>query len=85
MVTKFCIAGSFAVIYVFAGELLPTVVRSSAMGIASFVAGIGLLTFPFIVELVRSSISKCNQQSFKNTRRMRMIDYMNSIYNLIYN
>lgn len=48
MVGKFQIAASFAVIYVYAGELMPTVVRSEAMGISSFVAGIGLLLFPYI-------------------------------------
>ncbi|XP_012279081.1 carcinine transporter isoform X2 [Orussus abietinus] len=51
MVGKFGIAASFAVFYVFVGELLPTVLRSQAMGIASFIAGIGLLTFPYIVHL----------------------------------
>jgi len=48
MIGKFQIAASFAVIYVYAGELMPTVVRSEAMGISSFVAGIGLLLFPYI-------------------------------------
>ncbi len=76
MVGKFQIAASFAVIYVYAGELMPTVVRSQvqkvkktkenarkrrhfvtsvhmqAMGISSFVAGIGLLIFPYINSLV---------------------------------
>ena len=52
MVGKFNIALSFAVIYVYAGELMPTVVRSQAMGISSFVAGIGLLVFPYINSLV---------------------------------
>ncbi|XP_063975588.1 organic cation transporter protein-like isoform X1 [Diachasmimorpha longicaudata] len=51
MIGKFGIAASFAVFYVFVGELLPTVLRSQAMGIASFIAGIGLLTFPYIVNL----------------------------------
>ncbi|XP_014219126.1 organic cation transporter 1-like [Copidosoma floridanum] len=51
MVGKFGIAASFAVFYVFVGELLPTVLRSQAMGIASFIAGIGLLSFPYIVHL----------------------------------
>jgi len=51
MVGKFQIAASFAVIYVYAGELMPTVVRSQAMGISSFVAGIGLLIFPYINSL----------------------------------
>jgi len=51
MIGKFQIAASFAVIYVYAGELMPTVVRSQAMGISSFVAGIGLLIFPYINSL----------------------------------
>ena len=52
MVGKFGVAASFGIIFLYASELLPTVVRSQAMAIASFVAGIGLLAFPFIVELV---------------------------------
>ena len=52
MIGKFQIAASFAVIYVYAGELMPTVVRSEAMGISSFIAGIGLLLFPQINALV---------------------------------
>lgn len=51
MIGKFGNAASFAVFYVFVGELLPTVLRSQAMGIASFIAGIGLLGFPYIVHL----------------------------------
>jgi len=51
MIGKFQIACSFAVIYIYAGELMPTVVRSQAMGISSFVAGIGLLIFPYINSL----------------------------------
>lgn len=51
MFGKFQIAGSFAVIYVYAGELMPTVVRSEAMGISSFFAGTGLLIFPYINDL----------------------------------
>ena len=60
MIGKFQIAASFAVIYVYAGELMPTVVRSEAMGISSFVAGIGLLLFPYINALVSfTQISTC--------------------------
>uniref|UniRef100_A0A1B6CMW4 Major facilitator superfamily (MFS) profile domain-containing protein n=1 Tax=Clastoptera arizonana TaxID=38151 RepID=A0A1B6CMW4_9HEMI len=55
MIGKFGIAASFAVFYVFVGELLPTVLRSQAMGIASFIAGIGLLVFPSIVSLAKYS------------------------------
>ena len=60
MIGKFQIAASFAVIYVYAGELMPTVVRSEAMGISSFVAGIGLLLFPYINALVRKKTEKKN-------------------------
>ncbi|XP_054275227.1 organic cation transporter 1-like [Macrosteles quadrilineatus] len=55
MVGKFGNAAAFAVFYVFVGELLPTVLRSQAMGIGSFIAGIGLLSFPHIVNLARYS------------------------------
>lgn len=52
MIGKFGIAASFGIIFLYASELLPTVLRSQAMAIASFVAGIGLLAFPYIVFLV---------------------------------
>ena len=62
MIGKFQIAASFAVIYVYAGELMPTVVRSEAMGISSFIAGIGLLIFPQINALV-SSLQGANKKN----------------------
>ena len=52
MVGKFMIGVSFAVIYVYAGEMMPTVVRSEAMGISSFFSGFGLLIFPYLNALV---------------------------------
>ena len=55
MVGKFMIGVSFAVIYVYAGEMMPTVVRSEAMGISSFFSGFGLLIFPYLNALVRPS------------------------------
>ncbi len=55
MLGKFGIAASFGIIFLYASELLPTVVRSQAMAVASFVAGIGLLAFPYIVFLVRTA------------------------------
>ncbi len=55
MFGKFQIAASFAVIYVYAGELIPTVVRSESMGVSSFVAGLGLLMFPYINALVKEA------------------------------
>lgn len=68
MIGKFFIAASFAVIYVYAGELMPTVVRSEAMGISSFIAGIGLMLFPHINALVSQAnkylIEVCGQRVF---------------------
>ena len=59
MFGKFSVASSFAVLYVYASELMPTIVRAEAMGIASFVAGFGLLIFPYILQMVIDSIM-CN-------------------------
>ncbi|MCP9260573.1 Organic cation transporter 1 [Dirofilaria immitis] len=53
-VGKFGIAGSFAVIYLFSGELYPTVLRAIGMGMSSMVAGSGLILAPYVVRLVRS-------------------------------
>ncbi|VDK84968.1 unnamed protein product, partial [Onchocerca ochengi] len=50
-VGKFGIAGSFAVIYLFSGELYPTVLRAIGMGMSSMVAGSGLILAPYIVRL----------------------------------
>ncbi|KAL6729558.1 hypothetical protein Aduo_000602 [Ancylostoma duodenale] len=48
---KFGVGSGFAVIYIFAGELYPTVVRAIGMGMSSMVAGSGLLLAPHIVKL----------------------------------
>ncbi|CAB3407895.1 unnamed protein product [Caenorhabditis bovis] len=48
---KFGVGSGFAVIYIFAGELYPTVVRALGMGMSSMVAGSGLLLAPHIVKL----------------------------------
>lgn len=50
---KFGIAGSFSIIYIFAGELYPTVVRAVGMGMSSMVAGSGLILGPYLIQLVR--------------------------------
>ncbi|ETN70003.1 transporter, major facilitator family protein [Necator americanus] len=50
-VGKFGVGAGFAVIYIFAGELYPTVVRAIGMGMSSMVAGSGLLLAPHIVKL----------------------------------
>ncbi|CAG4952112.1 unnamed protein product [Parnassius apollo] len=51
MLGRLCGAASFAVFYVLIGEFLPTVLRSQAMGLASFISGLGLLACPYIVHL----------------------------------
>lgn len=51
MIGKFGNAASFGTFYVFVGELLPTVIRSQAIGIASFVGGLGLTVLPYIIRL----------------------------------
>ncbi|EFO15376.2 hypothetical protein LOAG_13134, partial [Loa loa] len=50
-VGKFGIAASFAVIYLFSGELYPTVLRALGMGMSSMVAGSGLILAPYVVRL----------------------------------
>ncbi|CAI4229980.1 unnamed protein product [Auanema sp. JU1783] len=48
---KFGVGSGFAVIYIFAGELYPTVLRAIGMGMSSMIAGSGLLLAPHIVKL----------------------------------
>jgi hypothetical protein len=74
MIGKFGIAASFAVFYVFVGELLPTVLRSQAMGIASFIAGIGLLGFPYIVHLVSAITGFSSNSQIKCNTTMKLLD-----------
>ncbi|CAG5027905.1 unnamed protein product [Parnassius apollo] len=42
---------SFATVYLYAGELFPTVVRNSGVGLASMVARIGSMVAPFVATL----------------------------------
>ncbi|XP_038059997.1 organic cation transporter protein-like [Patiria miniata] len=51
MIGKFCIAGSFAIIYVVSGEIYPTPVRSAGMGLSSVTARIAGIISPFMLEL----------------------------------
>jgi OCT family organic cation transporter-like MFS transporter 4/5 len=52
---KFAVAAAFAIIYVYTSELMPTVVRSSAMGLCSTGARIGGVLAPAVVLLGASS------------------------------
>ncbi|XP_068625342.1 organic cation transporter 1-like [Battus philenor] len=51
MCGKLCAAAAFAVFYVMVGELLPTVLRAQAIGLSSFITGLGLLACPYIAHL----------------------------------
>ncbi|XP_067132180.1 uncharacterized protein [Centruroides vittatus] len=51
---KFCITGSFAVIYVYGCELFPTVLRSIALATACFISSIGLILAPHLLTLSES-------------------------------
>ena len=48
---KLCLAASFAVIYIHSGEIFPTTIRNSAMGLVSVSARVGGILAPFIVTL----------------------------------
>lgn len=45
---KMCISMSFAIIYVYSAELMPTIVRNVGMGIVSVAARIGGIVSPFV-------------------------------------
>ncbi|XP_046583399.1 organic cation transporter protein-like [Haliotis rubra] len=51
MVGRFGISGAFAIIYVFAAELFPTLVRNSGIGVSSLSGRIGLIIAPYIADL----------------------------------
>lgn len=57
-VGKFCISGSFAIIYNYSAELFPTVVRNTGMGIATVFARLSGSMTPLISLLV--SLNKMN-------------------------
>jgi len=49
MTGKFGIAASFAIIFVYAAELFPTVLRSAGMGMSSTAARVGGIAAPMVV------------------------------------
>ena len=55
MAGKFCVTCSFAIIYVYTGQIFPTVVRSIGVGSSSTVARIGSIIAPYIKDLVSDS------------------------------
>jgi len=48
---KMCIAGSFKIAYIISGEIFPTSIRTSSMGMVSAMARVGSTISPFIVML----------------------------------
>lgn len=52
MIVKFCANSCFIMVYIYAAELFPTVVRSIGIGSSSVAARIGSITAPFIKEFV---------------------------------
>ena len=69
MAGKFCIAGAYAIIYLYSSELFPTSIRNSCMGACSMMARVGSMLaplslsvssdphFPFIVFGISAVIS----------------------------
>ena len=57
MFGKFCISASFAVVYVYAAELFPTVIRNIGMGVATVASRIGGILCPFVVLMGEQSRS----------------------------
>lgn len=46
---------SFATVYLYAGELFPTVVRNSGVGLSSTIARVGSMVAPFVATLAHTS------------------------------
>jgi len=57
MVGKFGIAGAYAIIFVYATELFPTVLRGTAIGFASVFGRFGSTIAPIIGKLMVYSVA----------------------------
>ncbi|GFQ85420.1 organic cation transporter protein [Trichonephila clavata] len=57
MLGKFCVTGSFGLLYLYTTELFPTVVRNVALGSCSMFARIGSILAPFVRELGKATHS----------------------------
>ncbi|KAI1287048.1 Organic cation transporter protein [Halotydeus destructor] len=53
MIGKFCITGSFAMVYVYTAEIFPTTLRNVGVGSSSMVGRIGSILAPFVKELAQ--------------------------------
>ncbi|XP_070557279.1 organic cation transporter protein-like [Ptychodera flava] len=51
MVAKLCIAATFTIVYLYAAEIYPTVVRNAGMGMSSMSARVGSIISPYVILL----------------------------------
>lgn len=70
---KFGITASFGIVYVFGGELLPTVVRGNGLATCSFISSVGLVASPYIVYLVRNFIVLLNSLIIRSLERSSLL------------
>ncbi len=52
MVGKFCISGTFAILYIYTAEMYPTNVRTLAVGSGSVWARVGGILAPYLAQMV---------------------------------
>ncbi|GFQ65411.1 organic cation transporter protein [Trichonephila clavata] len=55
MAGKFCVTGSFGLLYLYTSELFPTVVRNVTLGSCSMCARVGSILAPFVRELGKAT------------------------------
>ncbi|GFQ82023.1 organic cation transporter protein [Trichonephila clavata] len=68
MLGKFCVTGSFGLLYLYTTELFPTVVRNVALGSCSMFARIGSILAPFVREL------KISEKSFNRKKEWQLTE-----------
>ena len=57
LTARFCVSGVYNIIYTYSTEVYPTVVRSNGLGFNSVCGRVGGMVFPFILEIMHSSIT----------------------------
>ncbi|GIY27440.1 hypothetical protein CEXT_201112 [Caerostris extrusa] len=64
MVGKFCVTGSFGILYLYTTEVFPTSVRNATLGSCSMCARVGSILAPFVRDLV--SMVKATHETVPN-------------------